>query len=197
MTVEELLTRSEKILDWLDQNIDGLKIESTDRVRLSGACFDQVQEHARATCLLLRHRLTGSAFSLVRVTFETFCRGLWLRHCATDQEVAGFQKDKLEKKPTQIIEAIESMDMYNVGVLSKIGSYWSAMCSYAHGGYLPAVPRITSERIQPNYSDQEVQQVIRFASAWALLAGNEIFEMAGRNDLSEAVLARISLGSPW
>ena len=31
---------------------------------LSGACFDEVQEHVRATCLLLRHRLTGSAFSL-------------------------------------------------------------------------------------------------------------------------------------
>ena len=191
MTVDERLTRSVEIVDWLDRNIHGLEIESTDRIRLSAACFDQVQEHARATFLLLRHRLTGSAFSLVRVTFETFCRGLWLRRCATDQEVADFQKDKLEKKQAQIIEAIEAIDVYDVGVLSRISKHWGAMCSYTHGGFLPAVRRITSERIEPNFSDQEVEQVILFADAWALLSGREIFEMSGRIDLCEAVLARI------
>ena len=56
---------------------------------------------------------------------------------------------------------------------------------------LPAVRRTTSERIEPNYSDQEVEQVIWFASSLALLAGHEIFEMAGRVDLCEVVLAPI------
>ena len=150
-----------------------------------------------ATCLLLRHRLTGSAFSLARVIFESFYRGLWLCHCATDQEVADFQKDEPAKKRTRIIEAIESIDVYNVGVLSRVSkNYWSAMCSYAHGGYLPAVRRITPERIEPNYRDQEVEQIIWFASSLALLAGGEIFVMAGRVDLCEAVLGRITaLGS--
>ena len=193
MTVDELLTHSEEISHWLDENIHGLEIEATDRLRLSGACFDQVHEHVRATCLLLRNRLTGSAFSLVRPAFETFCRGLWLCHCATDQELADFQKDKLEKKQTQIIKAIASNDVYDSGVLSRISkNYWSAMCSYAHGGYLPAVRRITSERIEPNYSDQEIMQVIWFASSLALLTGGEIFAMAGRVDLCEAVLARVT-----
>jgi hypothetical protein len=126
------------------------------------------------------------------VTFETFCRGLWLRHSATDQEVADFQKDKLNKSRTQIIEAIESIDVYSVGVLGGINkNYWNAMCSYAHGGYLPAVRRITSRGIEPNYDNEEIKQVIVFASAWALLAGCEVFEAAGRVDLCEAVLARI------
>ena len=198
MTLEELLTCSEEISDWLDQNIHGLEVEeASDRLRLSGACFDQVQEHVRAICLLLRHRLTGSAFSLARVSFETFYRGLWLCHCASDQEVADFQKDELAKMRPEIIEAIESIDGYNVGVLSRISkSYWSAMCSYAHGGYLPAMRRITADGIEPNYSDQEVEQVLWFASSLALLVGGEIFAMAGRVDLCEAVLARVSsLGS--
>lgn len=89
------------------------------------------------------------------------------------------------------------IDVSNVGVLSRISkNHWSAMCSYVHGGYLSAVRRITSERIEPNYSDEEIKQVILFASAWALLAGYEIFDMTGRVELCETVLARIvALGS--
>ena len=163
------------------------------RSRLWGACFDLVQEHARATCLLLRHRLTGSAFALVRVTFETLCRGLWLRHRATDQELADFQeKDEPGKSRTQIIAAIEEIDTYNVGVLGRISkNHWSAMCSYTHGGYLSAQRRNTSRGIEPNYSEEEIKQVILFASVWALVAGLEVFEAAGRVDLCEGVLARV------
>jgi hypothetical protein len=176
---------------WGDQRL--ARLEATDRLRLSGTCFDQVQEHVRATCLLIRYELIGSAFSLARTTFETFFRGLWLRHCATDKEVADFQKDEVAKKRHEIIKAIESIDVYNVGVLSRISSsYWSAMCSYTHGGYLPAVRRITSRGIEPNYSLEEIKQVTLFASAWALLAGYEIFDMASRVDLCEAILGRIT-----
>jgi hypothetical protein len=67
---------------------------------LSGACFDQVHEHVRATCLLLRHRLTGSAFSLARVMFESFYRGLWLCHCATDQEGSRLPERRASKEET-------------------------------------------------------------------------------------------------
>jgi hypothetical protein len=133
MTVKELLTRSEEISDWLDQSIPGLEMGATDRLRLSWACVDQVHEHVRATCLLLRHGLTGSAFALVRVTFETFCRGLWLRHRATDQEVADFQKDKLNKSRTQIMEAIESIDVYSVRVLGGINKNASSTFQVGKG----------------------------------------------------------------
>ena len=117
-----------------------------------------------------------------------------MRHCATDQEVADFQKkDEPGKSRTQIIDAIESVDVFNVGVLGRISkNYWNAMCSYAHGYYLSAVRRMTNRGIEPNYSDEEIKQVIVFASAWALLAGHEVFEAAGRIDLCETVLARIA-----
>jgi hypothetical protein len=159
---------------------------------LAGPCFDQVQEHVSATCLLLRHRLTGLAFSQARVTFESSYRGLWLCHCAADQEVADFQKDKLAKNRTQIIEAIEAIDVYNVGVLSRISKdYWSAMCSYAHGGYLCPLCGESQVREMNRTTAIKSQTSHLFASSLALLAGHKIFEMADRLDLCEAVLARI------
>ena len=66
------------------------------------------------------------------------------------------------------------------------------MCSYAHGGYLAAMRRNISKGIAPSYPDEEVREVILFASGIALLAGHQIFEMAERNDLSEGVLIHIA-----
>jgi hypothetical protein len=160
MSVEDLLTLSKEIDSWLDRSIDSLEIAATDRSRLAAACFDQVHEHVKAVRVLLGQRLTGSAFSLVRPTFETFLRGLWLRYSATDKEVKRFQQDKLDKKLREIVQAIESKDTFNVGVLGQVQcGYWRAMCSYAHGGYLQAVRRITAEHIEPSYSDEEIESV--------------------------------------
>ena len=192
MSVDDLITQSKEIDSWLDRNIDSLEIAATDRLRLAAACFDQVHEHVKAVRLLLEQRLVGSAFSLVRPTFETFVRGLWLHYCATDKEVKRFQQDKLNKSLREIVQAIELKETYNVCVLGRVArDYWRAMCSYAHGGYLQAVRHITAEHIEPSYSDEEIESVIRFVSAFALLAGHEAFSMAGREDLSNEVLKRI------
>lgn len=65
------------------------------------------------------------------------------------------------------------------------------MCSYAHGGFLQAVRRITPGQITTNYSEDEMLEVINSSSAFALLAASEIFSMANRTDLVEAVLERM------
>ena len=87
---------------------------------------------------------------------------------------------------------IEARPGYDVGVLSKLKKEaWSAMCSYAHGGYLQAVRRFTSGQITANYSEGEMLEVIKSSRAIALLAASEIFSMAKRKDLVEAVLERM------
>ncbi len=192
MTLASVLASSRERADWIDKSTDGLEVPSTVRARLSAACFDQVHEHHKAIRLLLQHSLTGSAFSLVRPTFETFVRGLWLLHCATDTEVEQFTNDKLHKSFDQIIEEIEARDAYNVGVLSRVKKdYWNSMCSYAHGGYLQAVRRNTEDSITANYTEGEAIEVANSASTFALLAAFEVFTMANRDDLAAEVFERI------
>ena len=58
-------------------------------------------------------------------------------------------------------------------------------------GYLQAVRRITPGQITANYSEDEMLEVINSSSAIALLAASEIFSMAKRKDLVEAVLERM------
>jgi hypothetical protein len=193
MTIQSALTRAEEISNWIDRSVHGLDIPSGDREVMAGALFDQVHEHQRAIQVLLKSSFVGSAFSLLRPTLETFVRGVWLWRCASDKEVENFAKDKInEKSFGTLIQEIEARPGYDVGVLSKVKKEaWSAMCSYAHGGYLQAVRRISPRQIAANYSEGEILEVINSSCAIALLAAHEIFSMAKRKDLLKEVLEQM------
>jgi hypothetical protein len=193
MTIQAALARSSDLSDWIDSSIHGIEIPSGDREVMAAALFDQAHEHHKAIQLLLKNSFVGSAFSLVRPTLETFVRGVWLLWCASDKEVENFARDKInEKSFGSLVQEIEARPGYDVGVLSKVKKdAWSAMCSYAHGGYLQAVRRITPDQITANYSEDEILEVINASSTIALLAASELFAMVKCKDLVEAVLERM------
>jgi hypothetical protein len=193
MNIEAALASSADLSKWLDDSIEGLEIPSGDREAMAGALFDQVHEHHKAVQVLLKSSCVGSAFSLLRPTLETFVRGVWLLRCASEEEVTNFTGDKIVAKSFgDLINEIEARPGYDVGVLSRVKKAgWNAMCSYAHGGYLQAVRRIIPGQIKPNYSNDEILEVINSASAIALLAASEMFSMADRLDLVNEVLERM------
>ena len=192
MTIQAALARSIDLSNWIDSSIHDIEIPSSDREVMAAALFDQVHEHHKAIQLLLKNSFAGSAFSLVRPTLETFVRGVWLLRCASDKEVENFARDKIGKSVDSLIQEIEARPGCAISVHSKVKKdAWSAMCSYAHGGYLQAVRRITPDQITANHSEDEMVEVINASSAIALLAASEIFSMAKRNDLVEAVLERM------
>jgi hypothetical protein len=187
MSIEAALANSADLSNWLDNSIHNLQTQPYgDREWMAAAILDQVHEHHKAIQLLLKSSLAGSAFSLFRPTFETYVRGLWLLRCASEKEVEDFRKDIVYKSIGDLIGEIEALPDYNVGALSKVKKdAWSAMCSYAHGGYLQALRRITPDRIKPNYSEGEMLE-IKSSDTIALLAASEIFSMTRRHDLGGA-----------
>ena len=63
---------------------------------MSANCFDVSLEYQKAIVLLIENKLIGSAFSLVRLQFEAYIRGLWLIRCATEPEIEKFKQDILK-----------------------------------------------------------------------------------------------------
>lgn len=97
MSIQDNIIKSEALIQWMDQRIDGLEIRSDERTRISAACFDVALEHQKSIVLLIANHLVGSAFSLVRVLFETYIRGLWLERCASETEIEKYKKIDLPK----------------------------------------------------------------------------------------------------
>lgn len=186
MKIDEKIKQSEALIQWMDRRIDGLEISSDDRTRISAGCLDISLEHHKAIVLLIANTLNGSAFSLARLLFEAYIRGLWLGRCATEQEIEKYQQDQLRKPFETLVQEIEQLEGFNEGILSEAkAANWNSLNSYTHSGYLQIVRRNKTYTIEPNYDTEEVIEVLGFANAIgmlsalqvALLACNENFAM--------------------
>jgi len=185
MSISEELAKSNRMANAIDVDINTLSVSATDRFRVSAALLDQALEHHHSIRLLLPNNGIGSAFALIRVIFETTVRGIWLHRCATDEQIEQFRLDKVKVNFSEIVSAVETFFQRPDGALSSIKKdLWESMCSFAHGGYLQAVRRVTDEYITPNYTEAEQIEALLFANFCLVLAAAEIFSMAGNNDLA-------------
>lgn len=186
MNVRDAIAASRNLAAEFDSNVNGIEFPALDRARLAAALLDQAHEHHKAIHTLLDTDLRGSAFSLIRIMFETMIRGCWLFRCATDEQVTKFQSDGLKLPIAELIVDLERVYDGGSGLLSKVTTqYWSAWCSYAHGGYLQAVRRINPESIGPSYSDCEVLEVLAFADFCFFLSCIEAMNICNRPELAE------------
>lgn len=171
----------------------GIEFPASDQARLSAALLDQVHEHHEAIQFLLEKELVGSAFALVRPTFESTVRGIWLFRCATECEIDEFKEDKLNSKFSQLTDSVEEFFGAHGSALSEIrAKFWSGMCSYAHGGYQQAVRRISATDIGPEYSEEAQIGVLSFADFCVVLASIEACSLGGRDDLADRMAQLLS-----
>lgn len=178
--------------DWLTVRLDDLLVPQDRRVLIAVSCYDLVYEHQLAVACLVRTAIYGSAFALARPIFEAYVRGVWLKKCATEVQLQHFVDDKKIAFGT-ILTDIELLHEFNDGVLSTLKKdAWAAMNSYTHGGVQQAARRLNGNLIEPNYSQTEIINVLRIADAFAILAFQQIAAEAGRLDLANEGVSKLS-----
>jgi hypothetical protein len=104
--------------------------------------------------------MIGSAFALARSVVEGMYRGMWILCCATDAQVANFQKnDGIELSMTEIASAVDTT--YGAADFFKgfKQQSWKVLCSYSHMGVLPLGRRFTGHELRPSYTDGEVSEI--------------------------------------
>lgn len=189
MSQSDAIKQAEQVAQTPDRRIDGLEVGSALRFRLAGGCLDVALEHHKAVVLLIARSLHGSAFSIIRLMFEAYVRGVWLHQCATEAELKDFAEDRLSPRFTALVTAVETLEGFSGGELmvAKRRS-WQAMCSFTHTGFQQVVRRNTETTLEPAYEEDELIEVLGFANAIALMAALEISHMAGTQELSSELL---------
>lgn len=183
---EILISKGFDLHNWMTPRLDGLEIKKGRRVLLSIGCLDQAIEHHVAICQLLKCRVNGSAFALVRLIFESFVRGVWLKNCATESQLKKFETDKLNLHFWELLEAIESLESFRSGMLGRLKEQaWTAMNSFTHTGFQQASRRFGKELIEPTYTDAEVIEVLKISGSFALLSFQQIAAEGNRLDLAQ------------
>lgn len=70
------------------------------------------------------------------------------------------------------------------------------MNSYTHDGALQSGRRFSGESVEPNYDAEEVAEVTRLSGTFALMAFQQIAIEAGRLDLADEAIKRLSPAKP-
>src|SRR5882762_7895158 len=83
-----------------------VETDDTERNRAAAALFGIAADHHGAIVFLLKSTFYSSSFALLRCLFEAYLRGLWVRHCANDAQVAAFIRADAEP-PKSMIADIE------------------------------------------------------------------------------------------
>jgi hypothetical protein len=188
---DSAIARSFEVARWLATEFNELPLSASLRNRVAGACLSVAQDHHCAIALLLREQLFASAFALLRLQYESYIRGLWLAHCASDDQVDRFVRGTEPPRIVDLLEAIEKHEAYTAGTLSNFkADSWSAMCSYTHTGGLQIQRWQTETAIESNYPPEEICEVASVSASFALLSGIGIATLANDETLAARTLAR-------
>lgn len=165
------IRKAGEYVEYLRLSLHEREVPANDRARAAVGCLAIAQDHHHAIVVLLGHRLYAASFALVRIAFEAYVRGEWLALCASEAQVRRFLNGREPPKMDQMLAVLESLPTFADQVLSKIKKHrWRAMCAYTHTGGLHVQRWNTDAAIEPNYSVDEVLEVLRFAETIASLS---------------------------
>lgn len=184
-----------ELVEWLRQSIHEQPLPASYRVRAAAACYAIAQDHHHAIVLLIQNRLYASSFALVRLEFEAYVRGLWLATCAHESEINKFVSVKNWEPPSigeQILKIEEKLGEFQEQTLSIIKKQsWKSMCAYTHTGGLHVQRWNTEDGIEPNYSPDEVEEVLRFSELIGAMSAIGIAELGNLTEIAEQIFAKI------
>lgn len=188
------LDRASKEIKYLYDIIEQFDIPATIKNRTTLSLFELVLEHVAGIIILSRNGFFGSSLALVRVSFETYIRGLWLQRCASDQEIQFFLNYEKIKPIRLLIEDIEKLDGFKEGVLSRMKTNnWKQMCGFTHSGPIQIHHRNTETHIGANYCKSEILGVILSCLALAFLSANAICVAVKAEDTQVEILERMRI----
>jgi hypothetical protein len=164
--MEELFRRAERVRQEIYRILQG-EYADDPKTMIALGWLDTAMEHHEGIIKLMRERLYGSAFSLVRGVFELMFKAHWVVGCATLQEAEKISRNDSFDFPGTgaIVEAVDKA--FGTGShfadIKKQG--WKAMNSYTHGGLLQLTRRFSGGRVEPNYNDGEIEEVVNATTA--------------------------------
>lgn len=110
---------------------------------------------------------------------------MWLSHCATDEQVEAFSKGSRPPDMASLVAAVQKASQTEGEHLTRIyGQNWPALCAYTHTGAHQVQRWCAGEAIQPDYTEEEVKEVLRFTNAIALLSAVSVAALAENEPLA-------------
>lgn len=189
MTPERIFT-AELFGAELHELTNEIEMLPTIKNRAASTCFGIAKDHHAAIVFLMKNTFYSSSFALLRSLFEAYLRGLWLKHCATEEQANNFFKGA--GPPKAMVTEIEAIPDFSDGVLTRIKKEnWSFMCAFTHTGGLHLQRWQSADVVEPKFDKEELEECLNCAELFGAMAGLELAQLRKSGDTGEAVLKLI------
>jgi hypothetical protein len=131
---------------------------------------------------LLQSEFFGAAFALVRPVVEAVVRA-HVTLMGSEEDLLSIQKDEYKVNFKEIgakIDAAFALEGLMENFLNDVTR--SALHSYTHSGLLQLGRRFDGNDIKPNYSDEEIIEVVRVTTSATLMVSNLVTKHFGFED---------------
>lgn len=190
---------SMRLVEWLAAQVGGVRLGGDIRTRTAAVCFGVAQEHHAAivTLLILVQPLHASAFALARPLFEAYVRGMWLAHCASDEQVERYHQGKIPDMASLIAALGKLRGGEEMSNLRRIYERnWRSMSGMTHAGAEHFEKWRDDQVLEPAYTDDDIGRILDFAARIGLLTTAGLALLSHDNGLWKRVLEEGRLRMP-
>ena len=182
--IDQAISQAKDLGGWLHEKTNGRNFLAKGTY-IWGVCLLQHSlDVADAIIILLERDRPGPAWTLARPLLESFVRGIWILHCASDEQVENFRKGKCPPRP-KLLEAMDDHDE------AKPHADWireqtenkNIFNDFTHGGIEHVLRRITENDeknphgtvVEPNYQQQDLKYLVGLGTEVYIRVGWELF----------------------
>lgn len=173
-------------LDLIESSIVKIKMD-TDKVAVKAAAtlFALAIDHTQGIKFCLSNSAFPSAYSLLRVLFETYIRGMWLEKCADEEQLNKYiNEDKVVTKKNKNLHfgdmVLEVEKNHQItAYFSKIKDRtWNWLNSQTHSGSAQLHNNFSGSSIMHCYDDESINEVIEFSTMLACMSFAGLCDLA-------------------
>lgn len=174
------------MLDMIETEIVELKIKANDQgVIAAGTLLAVTLDHAQGIKFCLMKSAYSSAFSLLRILFETYIRAMWLGKCANSLQLEEYiENDKVISKDNKkiifgdMVNEVESAYQLPAYFSEIKKSTWSGLNSLTHSGRVQLHRNFDGKSIRHTYDDDHIDEAIAFSTMVSCLAFAGLCDLA-------------------
>lgn len=194
----EASAKARCLSNWLHEQLNEGRFEGGRQQHWGSALLQHSWEVADAIVSLLDRTppLPGPSWSLARPLCESFVRGVWMLHCASDEDTERFQQGKLPKFP-ELLERISSDDEASLHAawLRATSANKVVFDDFTHGGIEHVLRRVGEDMVEPRYPERELEHLLGLSVEVYLRVGWELLSLMGDAGAKRQLLENVE--SDW
>ena len=159
---------------WLHEKTNERKFPGGIRERTGHSILQLSQDISDAIIVLLDAKLPGPAWSLARPLFEGYVRGLWLLNFASDEQVNKFLNGKCPTFPCLLAAIGKDQASGGAWIHAISDKNLIAFNDLTHGGSEHVKRRDKDDSVEPSYSEQELESLVKFGNEIRIRIGVEL-----------------------